>query len=101
MLPSRRASVPTAWASAIQIAATPRASSLQVRRTGPGPLRTARGGTRVAPLDRDALALEVFLRPGDVGGVDVRVAMVARLRDRHMRHMHHTPPRGPRDSMNR
>jgi hypothetical protein len=74
---------------------------------GPGPVRTARGAGRFErlverpfdagflrvwlPDDRVLEVLELLLLLDDAGGEDVRVAMVANLRDRHTRHRLHTP----------
>ena len=95
-----RATAPMPWAIASQAAATPRPRNAKKRKTGPGPLRTARGAGRAAVERRRRLAglrvgfvrrdrvLELpfdepFAAPRegvlllrDPGGEDVRVAML-------------------------
>src|SRR5215217_1268235 len=92
---------------------TPRPSAPNVRDTGPGPLRTARGAGRLAfeglraglrllrevPDDRERDAEPPFfwmplLR--DAGGEDVRVAMIRNVRDHITSPTCHTPCHAPR-----
>ena len=116
--PMPRAPAPTAWAMPSQTAVTARNTVWKARATGPGPLRTARGGGRrtgFLPADRPRFfegfralrarvlepprpfPAEVLLdRDVDVlllrapGGEDVRVAMVSNLGHSHTSHTHHT-----------
>ncbi|GAA2113295.1 hypothetical protein GCM10009843_00810 [Nocardioides bigeumensis] len=107
-----RAAAPMPWATAIQTAAAPRPSIAKKRKTGPGPLRTARGAGRAAfdrprPLLEGAAFRAVLLRPElrdrvlerprvdvlllrDPGGEDVRVAMLTTLRESHEQHRSHS-----------
>ena len=100
--PILRAIAPTAWAMPTQIAAIPRPSALNRRRTGPRPERTARGaGRRLRALLRERVLdlffvvlrdrVEGLLLLREPGGEDVRVAMVTNLSHRHSSHTHHTP----------
>src|SRR4051812_15037979 len=105
--PTRRTPPPTAWATPSQALPSTRASAVNTRAIGPGPLRTARGAGRrpvELPRLRAALDFAAGLRPDlfpvdpereaeppfpdvraeelllrDPGGEDVRVAMVANL----------------------
>ena len=100
--PTRRTADPMACATPSQAATTTRVSALKTRKTGPGPLRTARGAGRFA-VERAAALRGAGLRPDlvpvvrprevepplperaeelllrDAVGEDVRVAMVANL----------------------
>ena len=116
--PIERASEPSPWAIPSHTAATPRPSAAKARKTGPGPLRTARGaglrvrvGARlledrffllgvprvrvpdaprvVRPDELDRPALDVLLLR-EPGGEDVRVAMTPNVGHRHSSHTDHT-----------
>src|SRR5205085_652843 len=112
--PTLRTAAPSRWAAPSQAAATPRPRARKSVAMGPGPLRTARGEGRLDLLERPLPLLAGFLRAWlpddrvvaedarmdvfldvprfrDAGGEDVRVAMLTNLRDRHTRHLPHTP----------
>ena len=72
--PTERTSAPTACESASQAAATARPSTAKRRKTGPGPLRTARGaGRRVDDVAFDDLDAGFFVEvlPEDLPDEDV------------------------------